>query len=159
MSLSDQLAVVASLIRADAPGQVYQVSLSSFDTHADEKTAHEAKLAELDAGIGSFFASLQGASQGVGTVLMTYSEFGRRVTQNASGGTDHGTAAPLFVVGSSVKGGAFYGDEPSLTQLDANGNLIYNVDFRSVYATMLDQVVGVDPTRVLGAKFPTLALL
>jgi uncharacterized protein (DUF1501 family) len=158
-SLSEQLGVVASLIRADAPGKVYHLSMSSFDTHADEKTAHETKLAELDAGIGSFLSSLQGSPKAAGTVVMTYSEFGRRVAENASRGTDHGTAAPLFVIGSSVKGGNFYGEQPSLTRLDTNGNLIYNIDFRSVYATMLEQVIGVDPTRVLGAKFPTLPLL
>jgi uncharacterized protein (DUF1501 family) len=159
MSLSDQLAIVAALIRAGAPTQVYQVSLSTFDTHADEKTAHEAKLAELDAGIGSFFASVQGAPEAAGIVLVTYSEFGRRVVQNASGGTDHGTAAPLFVVGPPVKGGVFYGEQPSLSALDANGNLVYNVDFRSVYATMIDQVLGANPVTLLGGKYPTLNLL
>jgi uncharacterized protein (DUF1501 family) len=158
-TLSDQLAVVAQLIRADAPTVIYQVSLSSFDTHSDEKAAQEAKLAELDAGIGSFFTQLRGAPNAAGTVLMTYSEFGRRVAQNASGGTDHGTAAPLFVVGPSVKGGTFYGDQPSLTKLDENGNLLHNVDFRSVYATVLEDVVGVNAATLLGGRFPILDLL
>jgi uncharacterized protein (DUF1501 family) len=155
-SLADQLQIVATLIRAGAPGRVYQVSLSSFDTHADEKSAHEAKLAELDAGIAALFAGLDGAAEAKDVVLMTYSEFGRRVAQNASGGTDHGTAAPLFIVGAGVKGGAFYGEEPSLTALDPNGNLVSTVDFRSVYATVLQQVIGADPAQVLGATFPTL---
>jgi uncharacterized protein (DUF1501 family) len=155
-SLADQLQIVATLIRAGAPGRVYQVSLSSFDTHADEKTAHEAKLAELDAGIAALFAGLDGAPAARDVVLMTYSEFGRRVAQNASGGTDHGTAAPLFVVGAGVKGGAFFGEEPSLTALDPNGNLVSTVDFRSVYATVLERVIGADPTQVLGATYPIL---
>ena len=89
---------------------------------------------------------------------MTYSEFGRRVAENASGGTDHGTASPLFVAGSSVRGGRFYGEQPSLTDLDG-GDLKHTVDFRSVYATMLDRVVGVDPKSFLGASYPTLALV
>jgi hypothetical protein len=84
---------------------------------------------------------------------MTYSEFGRRPAENASGGTDHGAAAPLFVAGPPVKGGQFYGDEPSLTALDPNGNLKYNVDFRSVYATVLERIVGTDPAPILGGQF------
>jgi uncharacterized protein (DUF1501 family) len=80
------------------------------------------------------------------------------VAENASGGTDHGTAAPLFVVGQAVKGGQFYGAEPSLTDLD-NGNLKFTTDFRSVFATMLADVVGVDPKVALNQTFPTLSLL
>ena len=90
---------------------------------------------------------------------MTYSEFGRRVAENLSGGTDHGTAAPLFVAGAAVKGGRFYGDEPSLTDLD-NGNLKYTTDFRSVFATMLADVVGVDPrSRSTGRSRPSALLV
>ena len=89
---------------------------------------------------------------------MTYSEFGRRVAQNASGGTDHGTAGPVLVAGPGVKGGRFYGDQPSLTDLD-DGNLKYTVDFRSVYATMLAGVIGVDPKPVLGGAFPLLPIV
>ncbi|MDQ2754158.1 MAG: DUF1501 domain-containing protein, partial [Actinomycetota bacterium] len=150
-----QLQDVATLIKAGAPSRVYQVSLSSFDTHADEKTDQERLLAELDAGISAFFTTLNGSSHAEGVVLMTYSEFGRRVAENASGGTDHGTAAPLFVAGRAVKGKQFYGEQPSLTDLQS-GDLKFNVDFRSVYATMLDRVIGVDPKPFLGAAFPTL---
>jgi uncharacterized protein (DUF1501 family) len=152
-TLSDQLAVVAALINAGAPTRVYQVSLSSFDTHAGEKPDQERMLKELDDGVKSFFAALPA---GHPAVLMTYSEFGRRPVENASGGTDHGAASVLFVAGAPVKGGRYYGEQPSLTQLDPDGNLVYNVDFRSVYATVLDRVLGADPAAVLGAKFPTL---
>lgn len=157
-SFADQLGLVASLLKAGAPTQVYQVSLSSFDTHGAEKATHERLLAELDAGVTGFFRSLAGSAGASDVVLMTYSEFGRRVAENASGGTDHGTASPLFVAGPAVRGGRFYGEQPSLTNLDG-GDLKYNVDFRSVYATMLDRVVGVDPKSLLGASYPALALV
>jgi uncharacterized protein (DUF1501 family) len=90
-------------------------------------------------------------------VLVTYSEFGRRVAANASGGTDHGTAAPVFVVGPRVKGG-FYGDEPSLTDLD-QGDLKFTTDFRSVYTTVLQEVLGVDATLALGKPFTPIPFL
>ena len=153
--LAGQLQTVANLINAGAPTRVYQVSLSSFDTHADEKATHERLLGQLDSAVGAFMHSLAGRP----AVVMTYSEFGRRPAENASGGTDHGTAAPMFVLGDGVKGGAFYGDEPSLTSLDANGNLVHTVDFRSVYATVLERVLGSDPEPVLGGSFPTLPFL
>jgi uncharacterized protein (DUF1501 family) len=157
-TLKADLQIVASLIAAGAPTRVYQVSLASFDTHAAEKANHERLLAELDDSVTAFLASLNGVAGADGVVLMTYSEFGRRVAQNASGGTDHGTAGPVFLAGPGVKGGRFYGDEPSLTDLD-DGNLKYSVDFRSVYATMLAGVIGVDPKPVLGASFPVLPIL
>ncbi len=88
---------------------------------------------------------------------MTFSEFGRRVTQNASNGTDHGTAMPLFVLGGGVKGG-IYGDHPSLTDLD-NGDLKYHTDFRSVYATVLEHWLGRNSSDVLAGTFPTLPIV
>lgn len=153
--LAGQLETVATLIKAGAPTRVYQVSLSSFDTHADEKANHERLLGELDSAVTAFMQSLSGRP----VVVMTYSEFGRRPVENASGGTDHGTASPLFVLGEQVRGGVFYGEEPSLSSLDANGNLLHTVDFRSVYATVLERVLGSDPEPVLGATFPTLAFV
>jgi uncharacterized protein (DUF1501 family) len=158
-TLTAQLGLVAELIKAGAPGRIYQASLSTFDTHVDEKANHERLLGELDAAVTSFFTSLRGSAEASKVVLMTYSEFGRRVSENAGGGTDHGAAAPLFVVGPSVKGRAFYGEEPSLTDLDSTANLRHNVDFRQVYATMLEAVVGVDSKPFLGGSFPTLPLI
>ncbi len=154
--LAGQLAIVAALINAGAPTNVYQVSLSSFDTHAAEKANHERLLSELDGALTGFLGAVAGSPAGRKAVVMTFSEFGRRPVENASGGTDHGAAAPLFVAGHQVKGGQFYGEEPSLTSLDADGNPRYNVDFRSVYATVLERVVGVDATSVLGGRFATL---
>ncbi|MCU4184912.1 DUF1501 domain-containing protein [Acidiferrimicrobium sp. IK] len=157
-ALADQLATVAALINAGAPTRVYQVSLSSFDTHADEKAGQERLLAELDGALDSFLNAVGTGPRAADVVVFTVSEFGRRVAQNASGGTDHGTASALLVAGHGVKGG-FYGDQPSLTALDTSGNLRYSVDFRSVYATILAGVLGVDPTGVLGAKFPALGFV
>jgi uncharacterized protein (DUF1501 family) len=149
-ALKQQLDLVARLIKGGLSTRVYVVSAGGFDTHGEEKTVHQRLLTELDDAVTSF---VKGAAPG--TTLMTFSEFGRRVAQNASGGTDHGSAGPLFVAGPSVKGG-FYGDEPSLANLD-NGNLRFTTDFRSVYATVASRVIGIDPASVLlGKTFPTL---
>jgi uncharacterized protein (DUF1501 family) len=153
--LAAQLGVVADMIQAGSPTRAYQVSLSSFDTHAGEKADQERLLKELDDGIGTFFAALAHAPDDRQPVVMTYSEFGRRPAENASGGTDHGAASVLFVAGAQVRGGRYYGEQPSLTRLDSAGNLVMNVDFRSVYATVVDRVLGADPAAVLGARFPT----
>ena len=156
--LAGQLTVVAQLIAAGCPAEVYEVSLASFDTHAEEKANHESLLGQLDAALTAFLHSVAATPAGRQVVVMTFSEFGRRPAENASGGTDHGTAAPLFVLGPGVRGG-FYGEEPSLTALDANANLVHTVDFRSVYATVLDGVLRADPEAVLGGSYPTLPLL
>jgi uncharacterized protein (DUF1501 family) len=157
--LGAQMDLVAALIHAGAPTRVYQVSLSSFDNHSDEKANHERLLADLDTAVTRFLNSIAATPAGRKTVVMSFSEFGRRLAENASGGTDHGAAGPLFVAGHELKGGKFYGEEPSLTSLDDNGNLRFNIDFRSVYATMLERVLGVDSTSVLGGRFATIPLL
>jgi uncharacterized protein (DUF1501 family) len=148
--LGAQLDVVSRLIRGGAPTQVYSVSLGGFDNHAAEKAAHDRLMAELDGAVSGFLAGLAGTPSADGVVVATYSEFGRRVAANASGGTDHGTAAPLFVAGPGVKGG-FYGTQPSLTDLD-QGDLKWSTDFRAVYATLADKVLGTDPKAVLNGK-------
>jgi uncharacterized protein (DUF1501 family) len=132
--------------------------MGGFDNHAQEKDTHARLMTELDGAISGFMTAINGHPVARQVVLMTYSEFGRRVAENASGGTDHGTAAPLFVAGQAVKGGQFYGAEPSLTDLDT-GNLKFTTDFRSVFATMLEHVLGVDPKVALSGTFPTLNLL
>ncbi|MGH9300588.1 MAG: DUF1501 domain-containing protein [Acidimicrobiales bacterium] len=155
--LGSQLDLVTRLIKAGSPTRVYGVSLGSFDTHANEKADQSQLLAEMDAAVTSFVNGLVGEPHGHNTVLMAYSEFGRRVAGNASGGTDHGSAGPVFVAGPSVKGG-FYGDEPSLTKL-VDGNLIFTTDFRSVYATVLANVLGEDPKVSLGQAYPSIAFV
>jgi uncharacterized protein (DUF1501 family) len=157
-ALGGQLDLVARLIKAGAPTRVYQVSLGGFDNHAGEKATHTRLLTELDAAVTAFFGALHGDARGDGVTLLTYSEFGRRVAENGSDGTDHGTAAPMFVAGAAVKGGRFYGNPPSLADLDG-GNLKFTTDFRSVYASVLAGVVGVDPKVALGGVFPTLGFV
>ena len=156
-ALAVQLDVVSRSIRAGVPTRVYTVNLNGFDTHGREKDVHANLMALLDEAVGWFLGSLKGDPRAGQVVVMTFSEFGRRVKANGSGGTDHGAAAPLFVTGPSVKGG-FYGENPSLTDLD-DGDLKFTTDFRSVYATILDRVLGMDPKDVLGAGFPELGFV
>ena len=156
-SLGAQLDLVARLIKAGSPTKAYSVSLGGFDTHANEKDAHARLMGELDTAVAGFFTQLGSDPHAANVVLVTYSEFGRRVAANASGGTDHGTAGPVFVVGPKVKGG-FYGDEPGLVDLD-QGDLKFTTDFRSVYATLLGGVIGVDPKQALGKSFAPLPFL
>ena len=155
--LSDQLDQVARCVKAGVPTKVYTVSLGGFDTHADERGTQQTLLGTLDTAVSKFLGDMAGDPHGRGVVLMTYSEFGRRVKANASQGTDHGTAGPIFLAGQPVRGG-FYGDEPSLTDLD-DGDLKVSVDFRSVYGEVLHRVLGADPQQVLGGSFPELGML
>ena len=155
--LGKSLQNVAQLLSGGFGTRVYYVQTGGFDTHANEKIGHDRLMTQLSDAIGAFYQDIkaQGLSQGV--AMMTWSEFGRRVKENGSGGTDHGTAAPLFVIGDGVKGG-LVGDQPSLTRLDSNGDLVFGIDFRSVYSTVLGKWLGVDGQEVLGQKFDLLPL-
>ncbi|HEY2207605.1 MAG TPA: DUF1501 domain-containing protein [Pseudonocardia sp.] len=146
--LGTQLDTVAGLIEAGVPTRVYSVSLGGFDTHADERGTQQRLLTELDGALTPFVRRLNGTARGRQAVVLVYSEFGRRVRANASQGTDHGTAAPVFLLGSGVAPG-FHGAAPSLTELD-DGDLKAGVDFRDVYAAVLSGVLGSDPGPVLG---------
>ncbi|HEV3357878.1 MAG TPA: DUF1501 domain-containing protein [Pseudonocardiaceae bacterium] len=150
--LAQQLAVVAELVEAGVPTRAYSVSMGGFDTHADERGTQQDLLKELDGALTPFVNRMKGTQRGQQVVVLVYSEFGRRVAANGSDGTDHGTAGPVFVMGAPVNGG-FYGQQPSLTDLD-NGDLKESTDFRSVYGTMLDGVLGTDAGQVLD-NFPT----
>lgn len=145
--LAKQLAIVAGLVELGVPTRVYSVSLGGFDTHSDERGTQERLLAQLDAALVGFAARLAKTERGRQVVTMVYSEFGRRVHANASEGTDHGTAGPMFVFGRGVQGG-HYGAQPSLTDLD-EGDLRASTDFRDVYGSMLTGVLGTDPGQVL----------
>src|SRR5450432_1204275 len=156
--LAGQLDIVALCIAANAPTRVYSVQLGGFDFHADEKSAQSTLLGQLDAAVSGFLTTVGAGPHGKDVVMMLYSEFGRRVAANGSQGTDHGTAGNIFVAGKAVKGGMF-GDQPSLTDLSL-GDLKYNVDFRSVYATLLESALSTDAGQVLGSgSYPRLALL
>jgi uncharacterized protein (DUF1501 family) len=139
--LKEQLSLVSTLINANVPTRVWEVNLSSFDTHAGEPTYQNALLAEVSAAVGNFMTSISAGGRAQDVTVMIFSEFGRRVGSNASLGTDHGTAAPVFVIGNSVKGG-LYGEQPPLSALDANGNLVMSTDFRDVYGGLLQDVLS-----------------
>jgi uncharacterized protein (DUF1501 family) len=148
---------IARMISMGVGARVYNLSLEGFDTHANQNLILPNLLSQLSDGLSAFQADLQENGVDRDVVLMTFSEFGRRVRENGAFGTDHGTAAPLFVMGSSVKGG-IYGDYPSLVKLD-QGDLKHSIDFRTVYATLLDRWLGADSQEVLGGQFDCLAFL
>ncbi|GAB3241297.1 DUF1501 domain-containing protein [Mycolicibacterium hippocampi] len=146
--LAAQLDAVAACIAADVPTRVYSVAIGGFDTHADERGTQEKLLRTLDKAVTSFMKKISGDKHAKDVVVMAYSEFGRRVAANASDGTDHGTAGPVFVVGDRVRGG-FYGDDPSLTDL-VDDDLKVTTDFRDVYHEILTRGLGSDPEPVIG---------
>ena len=156
-ALAQQLDFVGRCIKAKVPTRVYLVSLGGFDTHANEKATQQQLLKTVDDGVAGFLKDIAGDAAGRRVVLMAYSEFGRRVAANASDGTDHGTAGPMFVAGVPVRGG-FYGEQPSLTDLN-DGNLKSTVDFRAVYGELVHRVLGTEPARVLDSVPKELGLL
>jgi uncharacterized protein (DUF1501 family) len=132
--------------------RVGYVTLGGFDTHANQKITHDTLMKTLADGLSAFYTDLTNHGKADSVVVMTWSEFGRRVEENGSQGTDHGTAAPMFVLGNPITKG-IYGEPPSLTSLDSAGNLKYTIDFRSVYATVLDRWLGASSKDVLGGSF------
>jgi uncharacterized protein (DUF1501 family) len=148
--LATNLKLIAQMIAGDLGTRIFFVSLGGFDTHSQQAGAHQALLGELSSAVKTFYDDLKGHGLHERVVLATYSEFGRRVKENGSLGTDHGAASQMFVV-SSGKGG-FYGAHPALNDLD-EGDLKFHTDFRSVYATLLEKWLGFASEPVLGSKF------
>ena len=146
-SLAAQLALVSRCVEAGVPTRVYSVSLGGFDTHANERAGQESLLKQLDEALSGFMDRLARTRAGRRVSVVVYSEFGRRVRANASDGTDHGTAGPLFVLGPDIAGG-LYGEQPSLIDLD-NGDLKATTDFRDVFGTLLGSVLQAEPARYL----------
>jgi uncharacterized protein (DUF1501 family) len=146
--LSAKLQLVAGLVAKGFGTRVFYVSLEGFDTHADQAPTHAKLLAELADSVAAFFRALKETGNDRRVRLMTFSEFGRRVYENGSRGTDHGAASCLFVAGPSVNGGVV-GGHPGLKDLDV-GDLKFHTDFRRLYATMLDGWLGCDSKAVLG---------
>ncbi|MET8360008.1 DUF1501 domain-containing protein [Micromonospora sp. NPDC005171] len=145
--LDAQLDLVAQCVEAGVSTRVFSVSLGGFDTHADEKQLQAVLLGQLDRALTGFADRMGRTEAGRKVVVAVYSEFGRRVRANASDGTDHGTASDVLLLGAGVRGG-WHGAPPSLTDLD-DGDLKYTTDFRDVYATLLERVLGTDPGPVL----------
>ncbi len=155
--LSQQLRMVANMIRAELPTRVYYVALGGFDTHAGQANAHANLLTQFAEGVKAFYDELAATGHQRRVMTLAFSEFGRRVAQNSSAGTDHGCAGPVFVFGQHVKPG-LRGEHPSLTNLD-RGDLIHHTDFRSVYAALLGGWMKMDAAAALGRAFKPADLL
>lgn len=158
-SLAQQLALVARLIRGGLGTRLYMVVHDGFDTHAGQEGNHPRLMQELADAVQAFHTDLDNGGHGDRTLSMTFSEFGRRIEENASQGTDHGAAAPLFVFGKGVNGNGSLGGLPDLDDVDPNGNLKHTVDFRQLYATVLEQWLCIDPMlvdNVMGQSFERL---
>jgi uncharacterized protein (DUF1501 family) len=135
-----------------------RLSLNGFDTHSAQQGTHARLLQDFADGLVALKSAMLELGRWNSTLVMTYAEFGRRPRENLSGGTDHGTASAHFVLGGQVKGG-LYGLAPALSRLDGNGNLPFAVDFRDMYATVLERWWGVGSNAILGGKFMPVAVL
>ena len=150
--LAAALQLAAELIVTGTGVKVLHVTLGGFDTHYTEMQRHGDLMAYLDSAVSAFYQDLAAYGQSDRVLIATWSEFGRRPNENASGGTDHGTASPVFLIGDPVKGG-LYGEPENLGKLDTLGNLSYGVDYRSIYQEILNSHLGVDAKALLGASF------
>lgn len=150
-ALSKKLQAVGQLIRSGLTTPVYYVQINGFDTHAQQQNVHRTLLRTVSDSVSTFVNDMNSHGLGDRVLCLCFSEFGRRVKENASEGTDHGTAGPMFLAGTSVKPGLI-GKQPSLTDL-RDGDLKHHTDFRSVYATVLQDWLGCDPAKILKGNF------
>ena len=149
--------LIAQMIAGKLPTKVYYAHMSGFDTHASQQGVHDTLLEQLSTGVDAFYRDLEAQGNADRVITVAFSEFGRRVAENGSNGTDHGTAAPMFIFGKRIKPG-LHGRQPSLADLQ-DGDLKHNIDFRSVYATLLDKWLGADPSKILGSDFERVPFL
>ncbi|MGH7975066.1 MAG: DUF1501 domain-containing protein, partial [Limisphaerales bacterium] len=157
--LGNSLKLVAKLIGGGLPTRIYYVSQGGYDTHANQVATQNRLLKDLGDSTKAFVDDLKAQGNMQRVLVMTFSEFGRRVTENANGGTDHGAAAPMFIVGNKVKAGLL-GKYPSLAPQDLfEGDIKYNVDFRNVYAGVLESWLKTKSTPILGRQFEPLQLV
>jgi uncharacterized protein (DUF1501 family) len=155
--LGRSLALAAQMIAGRTGTRILYVQQQSYDTHVSQKATHDRLLAEFADAVKAFYDDLAAHGNEKRVLTMTFSEFGRRIAENASGGTDHGEASPVFLIGGGVKGG-IYGAYPDLTDTDL-GNLKYTTDFRDVYATVIERWLGRRAASVLGGRFPTIPVV
>jgi uncharacterized protein (DUF1501 family) len=155
--LARRLRLIAQLIKAGLTTSIYYTQLGGFDTHANQLNQHDNLLREMGASLQAFLKDLSASGDGRRVVVLVFSEFGRRLTENASAGTDHGTAAPVFLLGGAVKSG-LHGPYPGLRDL-ADGDPKHAIDFRRVYATLLDRWLNCPSDKVLGETFEPLPVL
>ncbi|MBM3840926.1 MAG: DUF1501 domain-containing protein [Verrucomicrobia bacterium] len=157
--LANSLKLIARLIGGGLPTRVFYASQGGYDTHTNQTGTHERLLKDMADSVKAFVADLKAQGNFERVLIMTFSEFGRRVAENANGGTDHGAAAPMFVIGDKIKAG-FLGSCPSLAPEDlVNGDLKFTVDFRSVYAGVLEGWLNTPSAPVLGRKFAAVGLV
>jgi uncharacterized protein (DUF1501 family) len=157
--LARDLSLVARLIDGGLTTRVFYVSQGGYDTHFQQRASHDGRLKELGDSVKAFTDDLTAMGHFDRVMIMTFSEFGRRVTENGSKGTDHGAAAPMFLVGGKIKPG-LYGAEPSLAPGDLlDGDIKYNTDFRSVYASFLENWLRTPTAPILGRPFDTLPIV
>ena len=154
-----QLKTTAEFINSNIESKVYYVSMGGFDTHANQADRQKRLLSTFSESMEVFVNELKQNDTFKDTLILTFSEFGRRVQQNAAGGTDHGAANNVFIIGENLKSKGFYNELPNLANLDANGDIIHTVDFRSVYATILDKWLQVDDAIILNKSFSKLDLI
>lgn len=145
--LAEQMSIVARLIKGNLGTKVYMVSIGGFDTHADQLDRQPELLNRLASAVAAFYNDLEAAGWGDKVVAMTFSEFGRTIFENGSVGTDHGTGAPMLIFGKGI-GNGFHGNPPDLYSVNQYGDPVYDVDFRSVYATILQDWLCVEPNLV-----------
>jgi uncharacterized protein (DUF1501 family) len=157
-TLGAGLLLIAQIINANLGARILYITFGGFDNHATENSDHDPLLTNVSAGIKAFFDDLDAHGKAHDVLLMTWSEFGRRVQDNGSNGTDHGTAAAHFVVGNAVRPG-MYGGPPNLSSLDSNGNRTIENDFRAYYGTILQDWLGADSAAILGPGYPNLGFL
>ncbi|AGA28645.1 DUF1501 domain-containing protein [Singulisphaera acidiphila] len=155
--LAQRLQLIAQLIKAGLTTSIYYTHLDGFDTHSGQLSQHANLLGELGTSLRAFLNDLKTSGEAERVVVLVFSEFGRRLNENGSGGTDHGTAAPVFLLGQPVKAG-LHGSPLDLTRLE-DGDPIHSVDFRQIYATLLDRWLQIPHRDILGAGFELLPVL
>ncbi|MBI3483442.1 MAG: DUF1501 domain-containing protein [Bacteroidetes bacterium] len=155
---ASRLKTIGSLINSGVNTRVYYAALSGFDTHVNQTGQQERLLTQYADAVAALVQDLDAHGNFDRTMILTFSEFGRRVGENASGGTDHGTANNVFVIGKKLKKAGFFNNTPNLRSLD-EGDLIYQVDFRSVYATLLNKWMNADSSKILNEDFASLSFL
>lgn len=156
--LANSLKTIASLIYSDINTKVYYVSLGSFDTHVNQDAQQQRLFTEMNDAVKAFVKDLKDNNRFNDVMLFTFSEFGRRVEQNASGGTDHGTANNMFMISGGMKQKGLINPFPDLSDLQ-EGDLKYKVDFKNVYATVLNKWLGANDENILGKKYDYLSFI
>jgi uncharacterized protein (DUF1501 family) len=155
---ANRLKTIGKLINSGVSTRVYYAALSGFDTHANQAGQQDRLLKTYAEAVSALIQDLDKQGNFERVMILTFSEFGRRVSENASGGTDHGTASNIFLLGKNLKTKGFINGAPDLKNLD-EGDLIYQIDFRSVYATLLNRWMNADPSKILTQDFPMLNFL